>query len=112
MLQRSSLAAALVHDPDVVLLDEPTVGLDPVLRHTFWTHFRELAKQGTSILVSSHIMEEADRCDQLAFVRNGQILVVGTPTGIREQTGVDSLEDAFLRLADHSSTVDENEAAR
>jgi ABC-2 type transport system ATP-binding protein len=105
MRQRSSLAAALMHDPDVLLLDEPTVGLDPVLRYSFWEHFRSLANRGKTLLVSSHIMDEADRCDELAFVRNGQLLVTGTPLSIREQTGADSLEDAFLRLSNSHYTV-------
>lgn len=99
MVQRSSLAAALLHDPDLLLLDEPTVGLDPVLRQTFWRHFRALASQGKTLIVSSHIMDEADRSDQLGFVRDGRLLTTGSPDEIRARSGTESLEDAFLILA-------------
>jgi ABC-2 type transport system ATP-binding protein len=99
MLQRASLACALLHDPDLLILDEPTVGLDPVLRRTFWAHFRDLAERGRTLLVSSHIMDEAERCDVLAFLRDGQLLATGSPRELREQTGCANLEDAFLALA-------------
>jgi ABC-2 type transport system ATP-binding protein len=99
MVQRSSLAAALLHDPDLILLDEPTVGLDPVLRHSFWNHFRTLADRGKTLIVSSHIMDEADRCDQLAFIREGRLLVTGSPNEIRARADTTSLEEAFLHLA-------------
>ena len=99
MRQRASLASALLHDPDVILLDEPTVGLDPVLRYAFWDHFRALARRGKTLLVSSHIMDEADRCDELAFVQHGRLLATGTPAQIREGAGTASLEDAFLYLS-------------
>lgn len=99
MIQRSSLAVALLHDPDLLLLDEPTVGLDPVLRQSFWAHFRDLASQGKTLIVSSHIMDEADRCDSLGFVREGRLLVTGSPDEIRQRAGRQSLEDAFLELA-------------
>jgi ABC-2 type transport system ATP-binding protein len=99
MIQRSSLAAALLHDPDLILLDEPTVGLDPVLRQSFWRHFRHLADQGRTMIVSSHIMDEADRCDLLGFVREGRLLVTGSPEEIRARAGTSSLEEAFLELA-------------
>jgi ABC-2 type transport system ATP-binding protein len=99
MVQRSSLACALLHDPDLMLLDEPTVGLDPVLRRSFWEHFRSLARQGKTLIVSSHIMDEADRCDLLGFIRAGRLLVTGTPDEIRERGSSRSLEEAFLALA-------------
>ena len=99
MLQRASLACALLHEPELLILDEPTVGLDPVLRRTFWTRFRELADSGRTLLVTSHIMDEAERCDQLAFVREGRVLATGSPAELREQTGCGNLEDAFLALA-------------
>ena len=99
MLQRSSLACALLHEPELLILDEPTVGLDPVLRRTFWARFRELAESGRTLLVTSHIMDEAERCDQLAFVREGRVLATGSPAALREQTGCGNLEDAFLALA-------------
>ena len=99
MLQRSSLACALLHEPELLILDEPTVGLDPVLRRTFWARFRALADSGRTLLVTSHIMDEAERCDQLAFLRDGRLLASGTPAALRQQTGCDDLEDAFLALA-------------
>jgi ABC-2 type transport system ATP-binding protein len=103
MLQRSSLASALLHDPDLLLLDEPTVGLDPVLRRTFWKRFRELADRGKTLVVSSHIMDEADRCDLLGFIRDGQLLITAPPDEIRHATGHENLEDAFLTLAERSN---------
>jgi ABC-2 type transport system ATP-binding protein len=99
MKQRLSLACALVHDPQVLLLDEPTVGVDPQLRQTFWGYFRTLNERGITILVSSHVMDEADRCDRLGLVRAGKILAVGTPGELRQMGGSDNLESAFLALA-------------
>jgi ABC-2 type transport system ATP-binding protein len=100
MLQRSSLACALLHQPELLILDEPTVGLDPVLRRGFWLRFRDLANSGKTLVVSSHIMDEAERCDQLAFLRDGRLLATGSPDGLRQQTGCQNLEDAFLVLAE------------
>jgi ABC-2 type transport system ATP-binding protein len=100
MLQRSSLACALLHQPELLILDEPTVGLDPVLRRGFWSRFRDLANSGKTLVVSSHIMDEAERCDQLAFLRDGRLLATGSPDGLRQQTGCQNLEDAFLVLAE------------
>jgi len=88
-----------VHSPPVVLLDEPTVGVDPALRVQFWTHFRALASAGTTILVASHVMDEADRCDELLFVRAGKVIAHGTGTGLRTQAGTQDLEAAFLQFA-------------
>jgi ABC-2 type transport system ATP-binding protein len=95
---RVSLGAALLNDPDLLLLDEPTVGLDPVLRRELWDFFHELAEAGKTLLVSSHVMDEADRCDRLVLLREGAVLAVATPSGLREQAGVTELDDAFLRL--------------
>ena len=97
--RRLSLACALVHRPSVLFLDEPTVGVDPLLRVQFWGHFRDLAAAGTTILVSSHVMDEADRCDDLLFVRAGKVLARGTGTELRERAGTTDLEAAFLRFA-------------
>ena len=97
--RRLSLACALVHRPKVLFLDEPTVGVDPLLRVQFWARFRELADAGTTIIVSSHVMDEADRCDELLFVRGGHVIARGTPAELRAQSGADDLEDAFLRFA-------------
>jgi ABC-2 type transport system ATP-binding protein len=97
--RRLSLACAIVHRPQVVFLDEPTVGIDPILRVEFWAHFRSLAAVGATIVVSSHVMDEADRCDELLFIRSGRVTARGTGNEIRAQAaGTTSLEDAFLRL--------------
>jgi ABC-2 type transport system ATP-binding protein len=99
MRRRLSLAITLVHEPPVAFLDEPTVGVDPALRVQFWTHFRHLADGGTTILVASHVMDEADRCDELLFVRAGQVLARGTGAELRATAGTDNLETAFLRFS-------------
>ncbi len=96
--RRLSLACALSHRPPVLFLDEPTVGVDPLLRVQFWTHFRALADAGTTIVVSSHVMDEADRCDELLFIRSGKVTARGTGAEIRERAGTDDLEQAFLQL--------------
>ena len=96
--RRLSLACALVHRPPVLFLDEPTVGVDPLLRVEFWEHFRALADDGTTIIVSSHVMDEADRCDELLFLRSGMLIARGSGAEIRRQAGTDDLEQAFLRL--------------
>jgi ABC-2 type transport system ATP-binding protein len=97
--RRLSLACALVHTPDVLFLDEPTVGVDPLLRVQFWGHFRSLADAGRTILVSSHVMDEADRCDELLFVRAGKVIARGTGADLRSEAGTDSLETAFLHFS-------------
>jgi ABC-2 type transport system ATP-binding protein len=95
---RVSLAAALLGKPELLVLDEPTVGLDPVLRRELWDFFHTLASEGTTLLVSSHVMDEADRCDDLILVREGKILARATPAELRERSGADDLDDAFLEL--------------
>jgi len=95
---RVSLAAALLGRPDVLILDEPTVGLDPVLRRDLWELFHALAQRGTTLLVSSHVMDEADRCDSLLLIREGLLLAQATPDELRARTGEQQLDDAFLRL--------------
>jgi ABC-2 type transport system ATP-binding protein len=104
--RRLSLACALVHRPPVLFLDEPTVGIDPLLRVQFWGHFRSLVAAGTTIVVSSHVMDEADRCDELLFMRAGRVIARGAGTALRHEAGTDDLERAFLRYAG------ETEAAR
>lgn len=101
MRQRVSLGAALVHEPDLLLLDEPTVGLDPELRATFWQHFKEMTDSGTTIVISSHTMDDAAHCDTLGFMRDGKFIATGTPDELRESTGKpdSTLEDAFLHLS-------------
>jgi ABC-2 type transport system ATP-binding protein len=95
---RVSLAAALLADPDLLVLDEPTVGLDPVLRRDLWELFHALTEGGTTLLVSSHVMDEADRCHALLLLRDGTLLAHATPAELRRRTGEDNLEDVFLRL--------------
>jgi ABC-2 type transport system ATP-binding protein len=99
---RASLAAALVGGPELLVLDEPTVGLDPVLRRDLWDLFHRLAADGATLLVSSHVMDEADRCDELVLLREGRVLATGSPAAIRERTGAGGLEDAFLRLIEEA----------
>jgi ABC-2 type transport system ATP-binding protein len=99
---RVSLAAALVGKPELLVLDEPTVGLDPVLRRDLWQMFRGLAAAGATLLVSSHVMEEARHCDELLLLREGRLLASGEPDELRRRTGADDLEDGFLRLIEES----------
>jgi len=99
-LSRVSLAAALLGQPKVLILDEPTVGLDPVLRRELWGLFRELAAEGVTQLVSSHVMDEASRCDRLVLLSEGRILADDTPGGILAATGAEDMEGAFLALED------------
>ena len=93
---RVSLACALVCQPDLLVLDEPTVGLDPVLRADLWNQFGALARRGTTLLISSHVMDEADHCAELLLMSEGRLLAHTTPTRLREDTGCTSLEQAFL----------------
>jgi ABC-2 type transport system ATP-binding protein len=97
--QRCSLACALVHRPELLLLDEPTVGIDPQLRVQFWENFRRMAANGTTIIVSSHVMDEADRCQRLGLIQYGRLLAEGSPADIRALGGSQNLEEAFLALA-------------
>jgi ABC-2 type transport system ATP-binding protein len=95
---RASLACALVSRPDVLILDEPTVGQDPVLRDDLWQRFRAMAAHGTTLLVSSHVMDEAGRCDRLLLIRQGNLIADDTPDAVRTSTGTHDLEAAFLHL--------------
>jgi ABC-2 type transport system ATP-binding protein len=95
---RASLACALVSRPDVLILDEPTVGQDPVLREDLWQQFRMMAAQGTTLLVSSHVMDEASRCDRLLLIRDGDLIADDSPDAIRAATGTPDLEASFLHL--------------
>ena len=99
MRQRCSLACALVHQPKLLLLDEPTVGIDPQLRVQFWDHFRQMAADGTTLLVSSHVMDEAERCQRLGLIQYGRLLAEGSPDEVRASAGTPNLEEAVLRLA-------------
>ena len=112
MRRRLSMACALAHNPEVIFLDEPTVGVDPALRVQFWDHFHRLADGGATLVVSSHVMDEADRCDELLFIRDGHVLAQGTPGELRTRTRTDNLETAFLSFAVGSAAAESNEAAR
>jgi ABC-2 type transport system ATP-binding protein len=103
MRTRCSLACALVHKPELLLLDEPTVGVDPQLRIQLWDRFQRMARDGTSILVSSHVMDEAERCDRLGLIRFGRLLAEGTVAQLKARAGVNRLEDAFLKLSESAA---------
>ncbi|HET7579130.1 MAG TPA: ABC transporter ATP-binding protein [Bacillales bacterium] len=96
MKRRLSLAIALIHRPKLLILDEPTVGIDPLLRQSIWHEFLKLRDQGTCILVTTHVMDEAAKCDTLSMMRIGKIIAAGTPEQLKQDTGSETLEDAFL----------------
>ena len=102
---RASLACAMIGTPDLLVLDEPTVGQDPVLRAELWEKFHALAAAGTALLVSSHVMDEAGRCDRLLLIREGRLIGDDTPAAIRAVAGTDDLEVAFLRLIKEQERV-------
>jgi ABC-2 type transport system ATP-binding protein len=102
MRKRLSLAAALVHAPRLLILDEPTVGVDPVLRAEFWDKFRSLQSEGATLLLTTHVMDEADRCDRLALIFEGRLLAYGTPEEVRRGVGAATTEEAFLILRKRS----------
>jgi ABC-2 type transport system ATP-binding protein len=97
---RVSLASALLGEPDLLVLDEPTVGLDPVLRRELWQTFHVLADRGATLLVSSHVMDEAERCDHLVLMREGRIVADEAPSSLLDRTGTADLESAFLSVAE------------
>jgi len=107
---RVSLAVALLGEPPLLVLDEPTVGLDPVLRAELWRTFHELADAGAAVLVSSHVMDEASRCERLLLMREGRLIADDTPDGLLRRTGTDDIEGAFLAIVRGSG--DSEEAAR
>ncbi|WP_138495967.1 ABC transporter ATP-binding protein [Paenibacillus pinistramenti] len=98
MKRRLSLAIALLHEPPVLLLDEPTVGIDPVLRRSIWAELRKLTGKGTTVVLTTHVMDEADKCDRLAMIRDGRILAEGSTAELLRQTDTDQIEDAFIKL--------------
>ena len=100
MKRRLSLAIALIHNPEILILDEPTVGIDPVLRKEFWAEFVRLKNLGKSIIVTTHVLDEADHCDRLALTRNGKIIALGTPKELKELSKTNTIEEAFLHFGD------------
>jgi ABC-2 type transport system ATP-binding protein len=105
MRQRVSLACSLVHQPRLLVLDEPTVGIDPELRYAFWDYFAQLSRQGVTMVISTHHLDEAARCHRLGLLRSGQLLAVDTPDGLRQQSGAEDFEHAFLYFADRRAAV-------
>jgi ABC-2 type transport system ATP-binding protein len=97
---RLSLATALISKPKILILDEPTVGLDPVLRAQLWEIFRGLAKTGTTLIISSHVMDEADQCEKIILLRGGKVLATGTPEELRATTGKNNMEQVFIELVE------------
>ncbi len=96
MKRRLSLAVSLLHEPDLIVLDEPTVGIDPVLRQSIWDELYNLKEKGMTILVTTHVMDEAEKCDRLAMMREGSIIAVGSPSELKDETATDTIEEAFL----------------
>jgi ABC-2 type transport system ATP-binding protein len=99
MKRRLSLATSLLHNPKVLILDEPTVGLDPVLRHAVWKELRAIADRGAAILVTTHVMDEADQCDIVCMLRDGRIIAKDTPADLMASAGAKTMQDAFLHYA-------------
>lgn len=99
MKHRVSLACALIHEPPLLLLDEPTVGVDPELRVSFWDHFNDIKARGKTILITTHYMDEAGRCDRIGFMHNGRLMAEGQPEELLSLTGAACLEDAFMSFA-------------
>jgi ABC-2 type transport system ATP-binding protein len=102
---RAGLAVALLGEPDLLVLDEPTVSLDPVLRRDLWALFHRIADGGAAVLVSSHVMDEAERCHRLLLMREGRIIADGSPDEIRARTGAADIEQAFLRIVEGREEV-------
>jgi len=96
MKRRLSLAMALLHQPEVLILDEPTVGIDPLLRKSIWDALNTLTEQGMTIIVTTHVMDEAEKCHELAMLRDGRLIATGTPLQLRKNTGSSTLEEAFI----------------
>lgn len=105
MKRRLSLAIALIHNPELLILDEPTIGVDPVLRKEFWNEFERLRGLGATIIITTHAMDEAEHCDRLALIRDGNIIATGTPGELKTASGQDTLEGAFLYYGSHRKAV-------
>lgn len=99
MRRRLSLATAMLHKPELLILDEPTVGIDPLLRVEIWQEFNNLKAKGTTILVTTHVMDEAEKCDRLGMIREGRLIALGSPEELKQAAQAKSLEEAFLYFA-------------
>lgn len=98
--QRLSLACALLHSPEMLFLDEPTVGIDPILRRIFWKHFHEIRDSGTTILITTHYIQEAENCDFVSLMRDGRLMVEGAPEKLKSRYGVQTLEEVFVKVSE------------
>ncbi|MDB4865751.1 MAG: transporter ATP-binding protein [Cohnella sp.] len=98
MKRRLSLAISLLHEPEILILDEPTVGIDPVLRQSIWKELNSLSDRGTTIIMTTHVMDEAEKCDRIGFIRDGKLTAVDSPEGLKSRSGTDSIEQAFIVL--------------
>lgn len=112
MLQRLSLAVALLHNPRLLVLDEPTVGIDPLLRSEIWKELRSLATAGITVLITTHVMDEAEKCDQLAMMRDGQVLAVGSAPELIKRAGISTFEQAFIKFASSEEAVSSPDTSR
>lgn len=106
MKRRVSIACALIHNPNLVFFDEATVGIDPVLRAFFWEYFRSLKKQGLTIILTSHVMDEAEKADRIGLIRAGKLIEEGTPKELKKKHGADTIEEVFIKLSE-GTIVDE-----
>ncbi|AJY75494.1 ABC transporter ATP-binding protein [Paenibacillus beijingensis] len=98
MKRRLSLAISLLHEPQLLVLDEPTVGIDPVLRQSIWKELAKMREGGTTIILTTHVMDEADKCDRLALIKDGKLTAVGSPAALKAETGSETIEEAFIAL--------------
>jgi len=106
MKRRLSLAMAMLHEPEVLILDEPTVGIDPVLRNSIWESLYVLAEKGITILITTHVMDEAEKCHHLAMIRDGCLIAQGTPLELRQGIGVSNIEEAFIYYGSGAENAD------
>ncbi|WP_241158453.1 ABC transporter ATP-binding protein [Cohnella candidum] len=98
MKRRLSLAISLLHEPEILILDEPTVGIDPVLRQSIWKELMSMRDSGTTIILTTHVMDEADKCDRIGLIRDGKLNAVDSPEGLKAASGTDTIEEAFIVL--------------
>jgi ABC-2 type transport system ATP-binding protein len=110
MRRRLALAAAMLHEPPVLILDEPTVGIDPLLRKNIWDGLYAVARSGTGILITTHVMDEAEKCDRLVLMRNGRVIGEGSPAELKERAGKQTIEEVFLELSEHTAETKGGEA--